>query len=112
MCSSDLNIWFAQGYVGAKPTPKLDVQLSYSYMKADQKPREYKGTAVSATNKEFVSDSIGQEVDLKVTYKIFDNLSYMLGGAYFFTGDYFKGISADNQIDNNYLIMHQLNLSF
>ncbi|MCX5856121.1 MAG: hypothetical protein NTZ24_16380 [Deltaproteobacteria bacterium] len=106
------NIWFAQGYVGAKPIPKLDVQLNYSWMKADQKPRATKGVAVSTTNKEYVSDAIGQEVDLKVTYKIFDNLSYMVGGAYFFTGDYFKGTNADNKIDDNYLIMHQLNLTF
>jgi hypothetical protein len=99
------NIWFAQGYVGVKPMPKLDVQLSYSWMKADQKPSQTAATT-------FVSDALGQEIDLKATYKIFDNLSYMIGGAYFFTGDYFKGTSAANQVDNNYLIMHQLNLTF
>jgi len=105
------NVWFAQGYVGFKPTPKLDVFASYSWMKADQKPRAAYGP-ITPANPEYVSDSIGSEVDVKVTYQIFDNLSYMVGGAYFFTGDYFKGTSAANQIDNNYLILHQLDLSF
>ncbi len=95
------NVWFAQGYVGVKPDPKLDISVSYSWMKADQKP---------ATN--YVSDAIGSEIDVKVSYKIFDNLEYMIGGAYFFTGDYFKGTNTNNQIDNNYLLMHQLNLTF
>jgi hypothetical protein len=102
------NIWFAQGYVGFKPDAKIDVFASYSWMKADKKPR-VGGTSAGA---EFTSDAIGSEIDVKVTYKIFDNLSYMIGGAYFFTGDYFKGAVATNQIDNNYLLMHQLNLSF
>jgi hypothetical protein len=95
------NVWFAQGYVGVKPDPKIDVFLSYSWMKADKKP---------AAN--WVSDAIGSEIDLKVSYKIFDNLEYMIGGAYFFTGDYFKGTSDANKIDNNYLLLHQLNLTF
>lgn len=95
------NVWFAQGYVGVKPDPKLDVFLSYSWMKADQKPAAA-----------WTSDAIGSEIDVKVTYKIFDNLEYMIGGAYFFTGDYFKGTNANNKIDNNYLLLHQLNLTF
>jgi hypothetical protein len=106
------NLWFAQGYVGIKPTPKLDVMLSYSWIKADQKPRQTKGSPISATNKEYTSDAIGSEVDLKATYKIFDNLSYSIGAAYFFTGDYFKAYDANNKIDDNYLIMHSLNLTF
>jgi hypothetical protein len=106
------NVWLAQFYAGVKPIPALDVFFSYTWLKADTKPRTNKGVAVSAANPEFVSDSLGQEIDLKVTYKIFDNLTYMIGGAYFFTGDYFKGTSASNQIDNTYLIMHQLLLNF
>lgn len=102
------NIWFAQGYVGVKPMPKLDVQLNYSWMKADQKPR----VGLVPTGAQYTSDALGQEIDLKATYKIFDNLSYMIGGAYFFTGDYFKADNAANSIENNYLIMHQLNLTF
>jgi hypothetical protein len=105
------NVWFAQGYVGFKPDAKIDVFASYSWMKADKKPRAAYGP-ITAGNPEYTSDAIGSEVDVKVTYKIFDNLSYMIGGAYFFTGDYFKGTDATKQIDNNYLLMHQLNLTF
>ena len=33
----------------------------------------------------------GWEIDLTGTYKITNNLSYMLGAGYLFTGDIFKG---------------------
>jgi len=106
------NLWMIQGYVGTKPTPKLNVMLSYTWLRADQKPRAIKGVPVSAGNPEFVSDSLGTELDFKATYKIFDNLAYTVGAAYFWTGDYFKGTSAANQVDDNYLLMHSLNLTF
>lgn len=106
------NLWMVQGYVGTKPTPKLDVTLSYTWLKADQKPRAIKGSPVSTGNPEFISDSLGTELDLKATYKIFDNLAYTVGAAYFWTGDYFKGTSTANQVDDNYLLMHSLNLTF
>lgn len=106
------NIWFGQLYAGYKPSPKLDVFASISTMKVDQKPRLNKGVAVGPANPEFVSDSLGTELDVKVSYKIFDNLTYTVGGAYFWTGDYFKGTNSANEIANNYLLMHQLMLSF
>ncbi|MEI8173835.1 MAG: hypothetical protein WCH07_10195 [Deltaproteobacteria bacterium] len=90
-----------QGYVGMKPTPKLDVFVAYSYINAQTKPQ---------TN--WISDNIGQEFDLRATYKIFDNLSYTIGAGYFFTGDYFKGSDTTAKVDNDYLLMHQLMLSF
>jgi hypothetical protein len=106
------NIWMLQGYAGFKPIPKLDLMMSYSWFRADQLPRAIKGVPVSAGNPEFQSKDIGTELDIKATYKIFDNLSYMVGAAYFWTGDYFKGTSATNQVDDNYLLMHSLNLTF
>jgi hypothetical protein len=90
-----------QGYVGMNPTPKLNVFLAYTYINAAQKPRT-----------DWQSDNIGQEVDLRASYKIFDNLSYTIGAGYFFTGDYFKGTSTTAKVDNDYLLMHQLLLSF
>ena len=39
----------------------------------------------------YPNGSYGTEIDLTGTYKITDNLSYMLGVGYLFTGDYFKG---------------------
>ncbi|HRS88034.1 MAG TPA: hypothetical protein P5269_10455, partial [Syntrophales bacterium] len=63
-------------------------------------------------NKEFVSDKIGTELDLIATYKIFDNLEYMLGAGYLWTGDYFKGFDTNNVVKDNYIITHKLTLNF
>jgi len=94
------NIWFAQVYGGFKPIPKLDIFASFSWMERDKAPANY-------------DKDLGYEVDVKATYQIFDNLSYMVGAGYFFTGDYFKGDkAAGNKIEDNYLLLHQLTLSF
>ena len=98
------NVWFYQIYGGFKPTPKLDVMASFTMANADKKP---KVAGVS-----YVSDAYGTEFDLTATYKIFGNLDYMVGGAYLWTGDYFKGTSATNTIANDYLLFHKLTLSF
>jgi hypothetical protein len=36
----------------------------------------------------------------------------MIGAAYLWAGDYFKGINAGSTIDDNYLLMHKLTLTF
>jgi hypothetical protein len=95
------NTWFYQGFVGFKPTPKADIMMSLSYATADKKP---------AVN--YVGDVYGTELDLVAKYKIFDNLEYMVGAAYLWTGNYFKGTSETNKIDNNYMLIHKLTLSF
>ncbi|MCK7489409.1 MAG: hypothetical protein MZU79_03605 [Anaerotruncus sp.] len=74
------NAWFFQGKAGLRPTDKLDIMASVSYARADEKP-----TA------QWLHKDYGWEVDLTATYKLTNNLSYMLGAGYFFTGDYFKG---------------------
>jgi hypothetical protein len=94
------NAWFFQGRVGVKPIPELDTMLSVSYAQADQKPSGFTG------------GTYGTEVDLTGTYKITNNLSYMLGFGYLFTGDYFKGKSGSNQIDDDYLLINKLTLTF
>jgi hypothetical protein len=81
-------------------------------MWADQKPRPTKGSPISASNQEYVSDEYGSEFDLIASYKIFDNLTYSLGFGYFWTGDYYKGTSASNKVDDNYVVMHSLSLTF
>jgi hypothetical protein len=106
------NIWFWQVYGGFKPMPKLDIKASYSMMWADQKPRSTKGSPISASNPEYVDDEYGSEFDLIASYKIFDNLTYSLGFGYFWTGDYYKGTSASNKVDDNYVVMHSLSLTF
>ena len=91
-------------FAGFNPTPKLNVEAFLTYATVDKKQ-------LSATT-EAVSDKLGTEFDVKVTYKIYDNLSYMVGAGYLWTGDYFKGADVTKKIDNNYLVLNQLTLSF
>jgi len=95
------NAWFFQGRVGVKPVPQLDVMMSVSYAVADEKPTYY------------ADDTYGTEIDLTGAYKITNNLSYMLGIGYLFTGDYFKGYdSPGTDIDDNYMVVNKLTLTF
>ena len=75
--------------------------LAVAFARADQTP-----------TRGYVSDVYGTEVDLTATYKIYDNLSYMVGFGYLFTGDYFKGQTATAQLSNDYIVMHRLTLTF
>lgn len=96
------NAWFFQGRAGVKPVADLDIMASVSYATADKKP------------KGFPNGTYGTEVDLTATYKITNNLSYMLGVGYLFTGDYFKGkdTGSSNKVNDDYLLMNKLTLTF
>jgi len=94
------NATLYQVFAGYNPTPKLGFKTSVSYAVADHTPATY------------VDDVLGTEFDLSMTYKIYDNLEYMIGFGYLWAGDYFKGASDANVIDDDYLLMHQLKLSF
>jgi len=98
------NVWFYQLFAGIKPTKDLDIKVALSYAAADKKPK--------TAGVEYVSDKIGTEIDLTATYKIYDNLQYMVGFGYLWVGDYFKGTNAAAVTANDYLLMHQLLLSF
>jgi hypothetical protein len=106
------NAWIYQIYGGFKPTPKLDIMASVTYAYADKKPYSTWTTAGAVAGTEFLSDQYGTEIDLVAKYKIFDNLEYMAGFAYMLTGDYFKGSNANFNKSDNYLLMHQLTLTF
>lgn len=95
------NAYFAQLRAGVRPIDKLDFMASVSYATADKTPQAV-----------WVSRVYGYEVDLTATYKITNNLSYMLGGGYFFTGDYYKGTSEANEINNNFMVINKLTLTF
>jgi len=95
------NVWMYRVYAGFKPVPKADIQLSVLHAYADKKP--------SAA---YISTTYGTEVDLVATYKIFDNLEYKIGAGYLFTGDYYKGTSSSNKIENDFLLLHKLTLTF
>jgi hypothetical protein len=52
-------------------------------------------------------------VDVTGIYKITNNLSYMLGAGYLFTGKWFHGRTIANQpIDNDFLVINKLTLTF
>jgi hypothetical protein len=121
------NAWFGQLRAGVKPTPQLDVMLAVSYAAADQKPNiTYLSVhpSVPTYTRSFTGSTYGTEIDLTGTYKITKNLSYMLGIGYLFTGDYFKGTEngkighfpdqtgLPNKIDDDFIIMNKLTLSF
>jgi hypothetical protein len=98
------NAWFFQVRGGFRPVDKLDIMASVSYAKADKTPADY-----------WSSREYGWEVDLTGTYKITNNLSYMLGAGYLFTGDYFRGGAPDDydvDIKNNFMVINKLTLNF
>jgi hypothetical protein len=97
-----VNSYFYQLKGGVKPTDKLDVSVAISKADADQNP-------VAGP---WVSKDMGWEVDVVGYYKITNNLSYMLGFGYLFTGDYFKGASSENKVTNDYLVINKLTLTF
>ena len=101
------NAWFYQGKIGARPIAALDIYASVSYAKADEKPGKSDLGAGAVLN-----DAYGWEVDVVGTYKLTNNLSYMLGGAYWFVGDYYKGDNNANQLVNNYMLINKLTLTF
>ncbi len=93
------NGWFFQARAGVKPIAPLDIMASVSYARAE-KPN-------AVLNRDY-----GFEVDLTATYKITSNLSYMLGAGYLFTGDYYKGTNEFNQIDDDFMVINKLTLTF
>jgi len=98
--SNKQNILLMTAFGGFNPTPKLNLEATFGWMKADTAPATY------------VSKDYGMEFDVTATYKIYDNLSYMLGAGYLWTGDYFKGTSAANKVGNDYMLLNKLTLSF
>ena len=71
-----------QIFAGIKPIPKLDLKASFTSARLDKD--------CSCNESESPRTSV-DELDLTATYKIYDNLSYMVGFAYLWAGDAFKG---------------------
>jgi hypothetical protein len=97
------NVFGGQLFAGIKPIPKLDVKFSVTAAKLNEEP--------SATQ-DLVSKKLGYEADLTASYKIYDNLEYMIGFGYLWAGDAFKGFDSNHQIDNDYIVTHKLTLTF
>lgn len=102
-----VNASLVQLYGGYNPTPKLSVKASVAYAWADEVVEDDEDEGIKDAD-----DNIGTEVDVSVSYKIYDNLTYMIGFGYLFTGDYFKGGVKEVDVEDDYLVIHQLTLSF
>jgi hypothetical protein len=106
-----MNAWFGQLRAGVKPTPQWDIMASISYAQADQNGFEMTSPTTWVT---YPGKTYGTEIDVTGTYKITNNLSYMLGAGYFFTGDYFKGQDSYSRATtvDDYMIINKLTLNF
>jgi hypothetical protein len=103
------NAWFFQGRAGVKPTPQLDINLAVSHAFADKRPDPWQWGST------YPNGTYGTEIDLTGTYKITNNLSYMLGAGYLFTGDYYKGYghtSTEGQVNDDFILINKLTLTF
>ena len=69
-------------------------------------------TARNKGSAKYASKSMGTGFDITAKYQIYDNLSYMLGAGYLWTGDYSKGTNSTSVVGNDYLLMNRLSLSF
>jgi hypothetical protein len=109
------NAWLVTGRVGVRPIAPLDIMASVTWATVDKKfvpPSGAPGAIVAGGVTRINNDgNYGTEVDLTATYKITNNLSYMLGVGYLFTGEYFKGTTT-NPLINDYLVINKLTLTF
>jgi len=105
---SKYNVIVYNAFGGFNPTPKLNLEAALTYATVAQKALSKTGGVVT----EAVSDKLGTEIDIKATYKIYGNLTYMIGAGYLMTGDYFKGADSNKKIDDDYVLLNQLTLSF
>lgn len=99
------NAMLYQVYAGMSPLENLSVRGSLTYAEADE-------AYLYGTDTE-CEDDYGTELDISAVYKIYDNLEYMVGFGYFWAGDFYEG-DKDNptEIDDEYLLLHKLTLSF
>jgi len=112
------NAWFYQIKGGVKPTDKLDIGASVAWAYADTLNDPTGANGLSG----YVSKNYGTEIDIVGSYKITNNLSYVLGVGYLLTGDYFKGnglATADStgNVRNNaktddYIVLNKLAFTF
>jgi hypothetical protein len=95
------NAWFSQLKAGVRPISNLDINTAVSYAQADQIPAGWAG------------NSYGWELDVTGTYKITNNLSYMVGVGYWVVGDYYKGLASEqNDVRDEYMVINKLTLTF
>jgi len=99
--SKDSNFLLVKVFADYKVTPKFSVGAAITYAKLDKD---------LVANQ--VSKDLGTEFDITATYKLYDNLTYMVGAGYLWAGDSYKGANAAAKVDNDYILMNKLTLSF
>jgi len=96
------NMLIGSLFAGMNPTPKTNVEFMIIKAKVNE---------VSVKTPTIDKD-LGWEFDLTASYKIYDNLTYMVGAGYLLSGDYFKGNKPNASVGNDYLLLNRLSLSF
>jgi len=95
-----------QMYIGA-PVKDFDFKLALAYARADEK-NTYNWYVANPRG-----SSYGWELDATATYKITNNLSYMIGAGYLWTGDFFRAKDIPGSKTRNiYVITNKLTLNF
>ena len=92
------------GYVygirfGVSPTEKLTIAGALVTGRADEKDT-------------YADDDFGTEFDIEASYKLFSSVTYSIRFGYLWTGDYWKGTTSTNEVDDIYMIHHKLNWAF
>jgi len=88
------------GYVyglrfGVSPIEKLSIKGALFMAKADEKDT-------------YADDDFGTEFDIEASYKLFSSVTYTIRFGYLWTGDYWKGTDATNEIEDMYMVHHML----
>ena len=116
--------WFARADAEFSPLAWLRLQLNYLYIGDTAKGSLAAQSATGATNNapylsrvDADKKEIGQEINLIATFKIYQNLTYMMGFGYFFPGDVFQGSIpgarlADSPGDSAWNILTNLKYAF
>lgn len=94
------NIMAVEIHASWKVMPKLTLKAQYTYADTVEKVSGH------------MDEPYGSEFDLTATYKIYDNLQYMVGFGYLWAGDYWKTSATDNTVDDDYIVLNQLKLTF
>jgi hypothetical protein len=115
-------LWFARANVEYSPLTWLKLGVNYLYIgdnsKGDTASNSATGATWNAANGSRTDEDkseVGQEVNLIATLKIYQNITYMVGFGYFFTGDMYKGTvygTANSPGDNAWNLMTNLKYVF
>jgi hypothetical protein len=103
------NIIDHQLHLNFKPTKKLVVDVKTHFFELDKQHDDWYhvgGTAVNGTGadrllvaqggSQDVDDELGQEIDVTLKYKMFENFGVVAGYSHFFAGDFIEDTSGGN----------------